>query len=354
MQEGAQKQSALDLVIMEVLTRGKGRAVAEASVDTSFLADLSAHWLDGPVQSVTGLVPAGSPDRSASRLVAVDQTGRRFVLEGVRPDRAAARTRQATILLTLASHGVAPLLPWMTTRNGARGVLTGGLFWQLRSWQDSLELPRDEYGRQAWRGNALADFLVSLRHGSRKLPPPLLGNTFSTVAYVDRLLPLIAARHRALHTDLLPIWTQLADFRQAHATLPLAWCHGDLHPLNVLWAQDGLNAVIDWEFTGVKAEGYDLANLLGCLGVDNPEFLTGDMAQAVCTGLAKARLFAPQTWQWLPEYIVAQRFGWMREWCWRQNHDMICQELDFMWLLLDNRDFLRQRWRAWHDLSRTT
>ena len=326
--------------------------MSDMSGHESCLAELSAHWRFGSVQVIPGLVPAGSPERSARRLVFADAGGGRFVLEGVRSDRASFRGRQAQILQALADAGVAPLIPWMATPDGAWGVFADGLFWQLRRWLDSIELPREEYGRHAWRGDALADFLIRLQLGGELLPPALQGSVFSIVDYIEMLLPMIAVRNAALHTDLLPIWAQLEDFRAAHDQLPLAWNHGDLHPLNALWTEDGLNGIIDWEFTGLKAECYDLANLLGCLGMDNPEFLTGAMAEAVCTRLAKAGLLSAETWHWLPEYIAAQRFGWMREWCWRQRVDMMCQELDFIWLLLDNRDFLRQRWGAWRDRAR--
>ncbi len=321
--------------------------MSETSGHESGLAELSAHWGSGSVYLVPGQVPAGSPDRSVRRLVVADAGGGLFVLEGVRSERASFRIRQAQILQALVGAGVAPLIPWMATPDGSWGVFADGLFWQRRRWLDSAELPREKYGRHAWRGDALGDFLIRLRHGGEHLPPALRGSVFSMVGYIDRLLPMIAARHAALHTDLLPIWAQLAEFRAAHDQLPLAWSHGDLHPLNALWTQDGLNGVIDWEFTGMKTECYDLANLLGCLGMDNPEFLTGVMAEAVCTRLARAGQLGAETWHWLPEYIAAQRFGWMREWCWRQRRDMMCQELDFLWLLLDNRDFLRQRWGAW-------
>jgi len=34
----------------------------------------------------------------------------------------------------------------------------------------------------------------------------------------------------------------------------------------------------------------------------------------------------------------------MREWFHDQNRKMQIQELDYLWLLLDNRDLLRKRW----------
>jgi hypothetical protein len=79
--------------------------------------------------------------------------------------------------------------------------------------------------------------------------------------------------------------------------------------------------------------------------MDNPEFLTADMTFAFLNKL-KANDFHPDiVWHWLPDYIAATRFAWMREWCWSNNKELIIQELDFLWLILDNRDFLRSRWK---------
>ena len=72
--------------------------------------------------------------------------------------------------------------------------------------------------------------------------------------------------------------------------------------------------------------------------MDEPTFLTAPMALAFVKTLPLGVI------RWLPEYIVALRFAWMREWCWRRERDMMVQELDFMWLMLDNRELLRERW----------
>lgn len=70
-----------------------------------------------------------------------------------------------------------------------------------------------------------------------------------------------------------------------HDQLPLSFCHGDLHPLNVIWYQDRIKAVIDWEFTGMNPDIYDAANLVGCAGIENPNGLGMSMVKTFLVAL---------------------------------------------------------------------
>ncbi|NLF93493.1 MAG: phosphotransferase [Oligosphaeraceae bacterium] len=323
--------------------------------ETTFAA-LASCWPIGPCRELPGLTPAGSPERVKDRMVLqqLQAPEGKFVLEGCSPGQSSRRWHQAEILSRLAASGCPLLSPWLRSREGAWGVQLQGLFWQLRPWLEGKELPRETYGQDRWRGEAMAQFLLRLHQAAPALDCDCncdcgCNRTFRLQEYIGRMLPRLKVRNPALHTDLLPVWSALRDFRLAENALPAAFCHGDFHPLNVLWGDAGLNGVIDWEFLGRKTEMYDAANLLGCLGMDDPAFLTGDMARGLVITLARANMLSPESWHWLPDCVAALRFAWMREWCWRNNQALIIQELDFLGLLLDNRDFLRRSWQSWRD-----
>lgn len=76
--------------------------------------------------------------------------------------------------------------------------------------------------------------------------------------------------------------------------LSYAFCHGDLHPLNVIWMHDKIHAVIDWEFAGFKPDIYDAANLVGCAGIENPEGLSMPMVTAFLQSIRKADMIKGQ------------------------------------------------------------
>lgn len=306
---------------------------------------IARHWLpDASLSTLRHACPAGSPERAVARHVVQDAHGQAYVLEGVRPEKAHARNLQAQTLQALADAGCHALAPWLPLPNGDFLLPhADGLLWQLRPFVPGSPLPRRSYGDDAWRGQALARFLADCSRAASSLNLPW--TRFLTRAYITRIMPLFAQRLPPLADDLKPIVAELRDFLDAEPTLPTAFAHGDFHPLNVLWTDHGISAVIDWEFLGLKTAAYDAANLLGCLGNDSPAWLTGPCATAFVANWAADAHITPETLHFLPDLIAAVRFGWMREWCVRQQRDMIVQELDFIWLVLDNRQLLRDRWR---------
>ncbi len=291
------------------------------------------------------LVITGSPERALHREILETTTGELMVLEQLPARMQAARERQAAILRCLAQQGLSEVRPWLPCNDNAMGCFTAGYYWQLRRWEDGLSLPRETYADEGWRGEVLADYLVAQKQASHCSQMPGQNEApFSLHHYIHTLLPQVRLRMPALETDLKPIIQELHPFLEREAHLATDFCHGDFHPGNVVWGNRRINAVIDWEFCGRKAAGYDMANLLGCLGNDSPANLTGPLALSFIQRLRQAEFLDNDGWETLPELIAALRFAWLREWVAQRNTPLICQELDFIWLILDNRDLLRARW----------
>lgn len=81
-----------------------------------------------------------------------------------------------------------------------------------------------------------------------------------------------------MHKKIQPTGNFLEKhFIRAHDSLPACYCHGDFYALNVIWSDVGINAVIDWEFSGIKPKIYDIANMIGCIEIENPEALAGPL-----------------------------------------------------------------------------
>ena len=109
----------------------------------------------------------------------------------------------------------------------------------------------------------------------------------------------------------------------------------------MIWGKARIRAVIDWEFCGIKSEGYDLANLLGCLGMEDPQHLLGPFVRRLIDRLKAARFLTHESWQALPDMMLAIRFAWLSEWMRKQDRPMIRMEADFMALLLEQGPRLR-------------
>ena len=288
-------------------------------------------------------VHEGSPERVRFRQALKASNGEIYILECLPAEKAVSRQEQARVLLTLQVRGFKEVPAWLATLDGALGAQSDDAFWQLRRWIPGEPLPREEYALEDWRGTACANLLADLK---AKTEGFAVSQPFSIGHYISHLMRHIRSHNPALYHDLQPILETLAPFLQAEHDLPVRFCHGDFHPLNIIWGKGGINALIDWEFCGFKAEAYDAANMLGCIGMDAPEYLTKGMALAMVNSLREKGCLSEASWRWLPETIAAQRFAWMREWCFANDRSMMVQELDFIWLLLDNADLLRDKWKA--------
>jgi homoserine kinase type II len=148
-----------------------------------------------------------------------------------------------------------------------------------------------------------------------------------------------------VHAHYLPFVKFLEiRFIPEHDTIPISFCHGDFHPLNIIWNKNRIKAVIDWEFTGFKPEIFDAANLVGCAGIEDPEGLGMPMVMAFIRELKNADIISPKGWDLFPEYILALRFAWLSEWLRKNDTEMLDLEARYMEILMTHMDELRSIW----------
>ena len=126
--------------------------------------------------------------------------------------------------------------------------------------------------------------------------------------------------------------------------MPVAFCHGDLHPLNVIWGPGDIRAVIDWEFCGLKPAVYDLANLIGCVGIEEPQALGGMLVHTAITRLMDEGALDENCWAHLPPFVVAVRLAWLSEWLRQRDGGMIELEHRYLRLLIDHQEALYDSW----------
>jgi homoserine kinase type II len=134
------------------------------------------------------------------------------------------------------------------------------------------------------------------------------------------------------------------DFFNVYDSLPRHFCHGDFHPLNIIWSEDSIKSVIDWEFVGLKLEIYDIANMLGCIGIEEPIGLVQGFANTFINEIKKRNFISDISLNYLLDCIIAIRFGWLSEWFRKKDPDMISLEIKYMNLLLKNKELFKKSW----------
>jgi homoserine kinase type II len=287
----------------------------------------------------------GSPERCEFRFVIECADNHLYVIESVIDDETDNKRKIIFSLNYLYEQGLSGINPYLSTDKNASIVKCDDRFWQISRFISGIALERPAYIFDQWRGNVLADFLIRLREKSVNIPGFNKKTPFSIINYINTLNNQIKAHEPELQKEIQPVIDFLDKyFIDTHDQLPVTFCHGDYHPLNVLWATDHIHAVIDWEFSGIKPEIYDMANLIGCIGIENPEALAGLLVIDFIKTLKKSNIISNISWSVLVEFVIALRFAWLSEWLRHNDKEMIELESDYLKLLVNNADDLKQIW----------
>jgi homoserine kinase type II len=287
---------------------------------------------------------AGSPDRSLERRAVESADGRPWIVERHHPRDAARKQGIAQAIADLAGR-LPEARPWLAFAPGRFVAEHADGAWLVSPYVAGVALDRPAYAFEAWRGEALAGLLVRFRAAAQGMPGPVDSPPLSLPAFVHALFGKLSDRRRPLFERLYPALLSLEKglFPRLE-TIPIRFSHGDLHPLNMIWSESGIEALIDFEFCGLRPETYDAALLVGCLGMEDPQALIGGLVKTLIAGLKAGAGYAPAAWELFPDLVLALRFAWLSDWLRRDDREMIDLEAVFIGLLLENRDALARAW----------
>ena len=331
---------------------------------------------------------AGSPERAAERGVVRDTAGARWILERIENSNLARKQDVAEQLAALSA--LKQIHPYCKTASGSffqtlENKERGSASWMLRPYVEGVPLRRPGYLDDLWRMDAMADFLLELRQNTSTHPslsafargygghcrPPLQGRglktipsaggvrdlssgalakegarggVFSICAYASNRMEVWRGRYSKLADKLEASFQTLETaFFPVHDQLPVAFCHGDVHPLNMIWGTSCIRSVIDWEFCGTKPELYDAALLVGCIGFEDPDNLIKEPVIRLVQRLRAAGFGAEESWAHFLELIAMIRFGWMSEWIRRRDREARKMEAVYIDLLVDQCSYIMER-----------
>jgi homoserine kinase type II len=274
----------------------------------------------------------GSPERSLSRTLVRDSGRELFVLEAIEPCQAERKRAIAARMEVLAARGL-PVAPPLRGADCEHVQNYDGRAWQLTPFLPGVPLDRGRFWREAWRGEALARFVAELPVAGQDLSGD--ATPFELAGYVERIGCEAQAHDPDVHKPLEQVFAYLDEhLAPTLAMLPMGFAHGDPHPMNVIWAEDHIRAVIDWEFCGPKPWLYDAALVLGCVGSESTEARKGPFAKAFVSTLEGLGLLPPGQKAVLPVLTLALRVPWMAEWLRRRDREMIDFERFYMSILL--------------------
>ena len=288
---------------------------------------------------------SGSPERSLDRTV-VESTARvKYIMEELAPGESVKKRRIAEYQHLLKDLAVPHVHPPLKNRKGSVLTEIDGRYFQVTPYVTGATLPRPDYVMDGWRGEVLADFLISFYGKTRGAvvfsPEGPSDRGFSIADYVQRICRDIAQQNPEILIRVAPARNCLEDrFMAVHDRIPRLFCHGDYHVLNVIWGDSEISGVIDWEFCDLRPDVYDAANMIGCIGIEDPDALAGPLVTRFLMKLTRSGLISKAGWENLAEFIIAVRFAWLAQWLRNGDHEMIELELVYMKILVDNQAVL--------------
>lgn len=287
----------------------------------------------------------GSPERALSRAVAEDEAGGLHLLEKFPKTRFRIRNRVAQTQHCLYRNGLTQTLAARKTISGEFLPVFRDHCFQISPFVTGTGLDRPDWLSSGAMGEEMAGFLIRMHGISSKVPDRAAFPEFSIKTYIYRLFRDMETHDPGRAEQYRPFLLFLEqEFMAAHDSLPQGFVHGDFHPLNIIWDGHRIRAVIDWEFTGIKPEIYDAANLVGCAGIEHPNGLAMPLVSSFLARLRTSGIIRGRGRQYFLEYVLALRFAWLSEWLRKKDLEMLETEAAFMNILVDHRDDLKSMW----------
>ncbi|MFO8077918.1 MAG: aminoglycoside phosphotransferase family protein [Thermoplasmatota archaeon] len=287
----------------------------------------------------------GSPERCNSRIVVEDQKHQKYLLEQISKEKRAHKELIAKTLAYLTNHDTKNIISYLPNKQGNSITAINETYWQLRPYVDGIPLDRPAYVFDQWRGTVLARFLIQLYKNSIEIKKEINLPSFSLKDYVSTMINNMNHYNPREYQQITHIIEYLhTTFFPVYNTIPQRFCHGDYHPLNIIWGNQTIKAVIDWEFMGIKIEIYDMANLLGCIGIEEPTSLIDDLAIQFIKTMKQSKIISDTGWSFLFECVLALRFAWLAEWLRTKDIEMIQMEIDYLNILYKNKTTITSQW----------
>ena len=280
----------------------------------------------------------GSPNRTERRFLFCDDRGNSYIAEGYHLRKKSAQIRQNLLLEFLRTNQLDSVHPFCRTAAGEHGVESGGLFWQIRPYVSAGKIDRATLGCHAEYGILWAELLLQFKKiiSTKNNPPAMPNPPFYMKNFLPELQKIAVRKMPQVGGKIQEFEQRLAPFFRWERQADGMFAHGDFHPGNILMESNRVTAVIDWEFAGVKFPGYDMALLIGCLGMDHPENLSSSAVIALQNELYRNDYLPSAAWDHLPQMIAATRLGWLGEWLDLEEKSLVEQEIEFISILLDN------------------
>jgi homoserine kinase type II len=277
----------------------------------------------------------GSPERASDRFVIEDNQNRKFILEKHHFWNKKRKTDIAINISFLKDKGYERCQPYLVSANSETVEEYENRCWMVQPYIENDPLKRPDYLDNAEMGRHCAHRLIELKNvDNAELIDTVEG--FCLKEHTENLIAKIeGSRH--VKRDISKILAVIREsFLPRLDSIDKVFSHGDLHPMNILWKNNDVKVIIDWEFSGFRHQFTDVANLIGCLGFEHPTAFKRDFYLSLMAELDKNDYFSKEIRENLFLFVFGFRFSaWLNEWHKKNDEKMVELELEYLEILLE-------------------
>ncbi len=304
-------------------------------------------WGFYSAEEIVSKVDLSMQSNKISRKFFLNEQGEKFMLDSISADVAQKQEAIGKILASLKS--VEPSLGigfYLKNKAGNYFEKSEDKFFGISPFFEGTVLIQETYLEDAWRAVESANFLLELKKASQKTALMQV-QEFSIKDFLFDFSAKLKKYNPREYEKTSAIFQFLEnDFLNVYAELPKSFCHGDFHALNIIWQERGIEAVLDWEFSAICVELYDVAFMLGCLGMENPVYLKREIVRRLVSISKRSDLYAEISWKYFFDLVLAIRLIWLSQWLKVQDTGMIDLEIEYLNLLFKNRQELLENWKC--------
>jgi len=274
----------------------------------------------------------GAPSRSADRAVVTDKNNEKFIIEKHHFWNMSKKVKIAENINLLYNNGFEECSPYIYSVQGPPVIEFENRCWMVQKFIDHDILQRPDYLDDGLKGTAAAETLLKMYEISSNLK---MNDTIDSFSLAEHTLKTVR-KIRNIHPEILSKISDVINiiehsFMPLIEEMPLVFCHGDYHPLNILWNGNNLKKVIDWEFSGYRPMLTDIANIIGCAGFENISAFDRNFVRKFLQVIDKYHYFKRYDFNAIIIFVIGFRFsGWLNEWIKDKDGAMVQRETEYL------------------------